>query len=56
MTAGCFREFSDPEETAEMIMDLLESLGLRLLLADGEKEKTAAIDALQDFIGHATRK
>ncbi|MDA4844923.1 TetR/AcrR family transcriptional regulator [Hoeflea poritis] len=56
MADGCFRAFSDPDETAEMIMDLLESLGLRLLLADGEKKKSAAIDALQDFIGHATRK
>ena len=55
MADGCFREFSNPDETAEMIMDLLESLGLRLYFADGGKKKDAAIDDLKEFVRCAIR-
>ncbi|WP_136660454.1 TetR/AcrR family transcriptional regulator [Nitratireductor sp. XY-223] len=52
---GTFREFADPHEIAELIMDTLEGYALRSYFANGANEKTA-LDTLQDFIRHAIRK
>ncbi len=51
---GCFRDFADPDEVAELILDAVESYGLRRHLA--KTKKKSAIEELKTFVHHATRK
>lgn len=51
---GCFRDFTDPDAVADIILDAIESYGLRRHLSGGHDP--SALDELRDFIHHATRR
>ncbi len=50
---GCFRDFEDPDDIAELILDSIESFGLRQYLSASRKPRAFA--NLKDYIHHATR-
>ncbi len=51
---GCFRDFADPSEVAELILDAVEGYGLRRHFT--KKKTKNALEELKTFVHCATRK